>query len=196
MINVFELKQIASVQMGYPFRSRLEHDNKGNVSVIQMKDITENGHYDSDNLSRITLPHVNGRHSIKIGDIVLRSRGQTNKCALINKDVGMAVVTAPLLIIRVSGDSVLPAYLSWYINQSTAQNYLASHSRGTSVPMINKQVIEQLPVTIPSLECQQKIIDLNEMAEKEQELLKQLAAKREKFLSQVLMQLLQGENNE
>jgi len=182
--------------MGYPFRSRLELDNKGNVSVIQMKDITENGQFDSSNLTRINLNHVEERHLIKIGDIVLRSRGQTNKCALVDKDVGVAVVTAPLLIIRVSSDSVLPAYLYWYINQSTAQNYLTSHSRGTPVPMISKQVIEQLPVPVPSLECQQKIIDLKEMAEKEQGLLKKLAAKREQYLSQILMQLLQGENNE
>jgi len=182
--------------MGYSFRSRLENDSKGNVNVIQMKDIIEKGQLNSSNLIRINLNHVEERHLIKIGDIVLRSRGQTNKCALVDKEVGMAVVTAPLLIIRVSSDSVLPAYLSWYINQSTAQNYLTSHSRGTSVPMINKNVIEQLPVTVPSLKYQQKIIDLNEMAEKEQELLKQLATKREQYLSQVLMHLIQGENNE
>src|SRR5262245_36228083 len=29
----------AEVQMGYPFRSRLEHDPAGEISVIQMKDI-------------------------------------------------------------------------------------------------------------------------------------------------------------
>jgi restriction endonuclease S subunit len=189
------LKQIASVQMGYPFRSRIERDNKGNVSVIQMKDITENGRFDSDNLIRISLNHIEERHLTKMGDIALRSRGQTNKCALINKDTGITVVTAPLLVIRIPGNSVLPAYLAWYINQATTQSYLASHARGTSVPMINKQVIEQLPVTIPSIECQQKIVDLNAMVEKEQDLLKQLAMKRERYLSQLLMQLLQGENN-
>lgn len=190
------LNQIASVQMGYPFRSRLERDNKGNVSVIQMKDITENGRFDSDNLIRINVNHIGERHLIKMGDIVLRSRGQTNKCALINKDTSVTVVTAPLLVIRIPGNSVLPAYLAWYINQTTTQNYLANHARGTSVPMINKQVVEQLPVTVPSVECQQKIVYLNDMVEKEQDLLKQLAMKREQYLSQLLMQLLQGENNE
>ena len=29
--NMVELKEIASIQMGYPFRSRLVHDKKGNV---------------------------------------------------------------------------------------------------------------------------------------------------------------------
>lgn len=190
------LKQIASVQMGYPFRSRLERDNKGNVSVIQMKDITEDGEFDSDNLIRINSNHIEERHLTKMGDIVLRSRGQTNKCTLINKDTGITVVSAPLLVIRIPGNSVLPAYLAWYINQTTTQNYLTSHARGTSVPMINKQVVEQLPVTVPSIECQQKIVDLNDMVEKEQDLLKQLAMKREQYSSHLLMQLLQGENNE
>ena len=190
------LKQIASVQMGYPFRSRLERDNKGNASVIQMKDITEEGRFNSDNLIRTNLDHIEERHLIRIGDIVLRSRGQTNKCALVNKDTGITVVTAPLLVIRILGNSLLPTYLAWYINQSTAQNYLTSHARGTSVPMINKQVVEQLPVTVPLIESQQKIVDLNDMLEKEQSLLEQLAMKREKYISHLLMQLLQGENNE
>lgn len=190
------LKQIAYVRMGYPFRSRLERDSKGNVSVVQMKDITENGRFDSDNLIRINLNHIEERHLIKMGDIVLRSRGQTNKCALINKDIDIAVVTAPLLVIRIPDNSVLPAYLAWYINQTTTQNYLASHARGTSVPMINKQVVEQLPVTVPSIECQQNIVDISDMIEKEQDLLKQLAMKREQYLSQLLMQIIQGVNNE
>lgn len=191
-----DLKQIASVQMGFPFRSRLDSDNKGNVSVIQMKDITENGRFDSDNLIRTNLNHIEERHLIKMGDIVLRSRGQTNKCALVNKDIGTTVVSAPLLIIRVSSGAVLPAYLAWYINQPTTQNYLASHARGTSVPMISKQIVEPLPVTVPSIKCQRKIVELSDMAKKEQELLKQLAMKREQYLSQLFMQLLQGENNE
>ena len=33
------LGDLAEVQMGYPFRSRLEHDPMGEVAVVQMKDI-------------------------------------------------------------------------------------------------------------------------------------------------------------
>jgi restriction endonuclease S subunit len=190
------LKQIGPVQMGYPFRSRLEGDIRGNVRVIQMKDITEDGRFDSDNLIRTNLNHFEERHLIKIGDIVLRSRGQTYKCALINEDTGIAVVTAPLLVVRISGNSVLPAYLAWYINQSTAQNYLTSHARGTSIPMVSKQVVERLPVTIPSIKCQQSIVNLSDMIEKEQDLLKQLSMKRQQYLSQLLLQILQGGSNE
>ena len=182
--------------MGYSFRSRLVHDRKGNIGVIQMKDIIDSGKFNPDNLTRINLQDIEDRHLVQIGDIVLRSRGQSNKCALIDKKIGIAIVTAPLLIIRVSSNSVLPAYLAWYINQSTAQNYLTSHARGTSVPMISKQVVEQLPVTVPSIECQQNIVNLSDMIEKEQDLLKQLSMKRQQYLSQLLMQLLQGENNE
>ena len=67
------LKQIASVQMGYPFRSRLVHDRKGNTNVIQMKDIVDNGRFNPDNLICINLHNVEERHLIKIDDIVLRS---------------------------------------------------------------------------------------------------------------------------
>ena len=34
-----KIKHIAKVQMGYSFRERLDVETKGNISVIQMKDL-------------------------------------------------------------------------------------------------------------------------------------------------------------
>jgi len=50
-----QLKEIALVQMGYSFRMRLEPIKKGNIAVIQMKDLTAENRVDISNLTRIHI---------------------------------------------------------------------------------------------------------------------------------------------
>lgn len=175
--------------MGYPFRSRLERNEQGDVSVIQMKDITEANQLETRNLLRILMPGVKDHHLVQAQDIVFRSRGQTTTSAFINQELDKAVIAAPLLRIRVKGDKVLPGYLSWYINQPATQAYLAGHARGTAVPMIGKQTVEEMEIMIPPLMQQQKILELAELAAQEQQLLGKLAHKRRQYWGGVLMQL-------
>ena len=49
------LGELAEIQMGYPFRSRLEHDPQGDVTVIQMKDIDDANLLHADEAIRVTL---------------------------------------------------------------------------------------------------------------------------------------------
>lgn len=101
----------------------------------------------------------------------------------------MTVLAAPLLRIRIVGDHVLAVYLNWFINQPTAQAYLASHARGTSVSMINKQALEEMEIAVPPLERQKKIVELAELTATEQQLLRRLAEKRNWYMKRLLMQL-------
>ncbi|GAB4364107.1 MAG: hypothetical protein Kow0060_21100 [Methylohalobius crimeensis] len=175
--------------MGYAFRSRLERTEKGNVSVIQMKDLSEDNRVECGELFQIDMADLKDRHLVKRGDIVLRSRGQTNTSALIDQEIVPTVVAAPLLRIRVKTKEVLPGYLSWFINQPMSQTWLASHAKGTAVRMISKQVLENLEVIVPPLTQQHRIIALAALAKEEQRLLKELAEKRRQYMEGILMLL-------
>lgn len=183
-----KLKQLALIQMGYPFRSRLERSEQGNVSVIQMKDIDEHSRLRTEDLVRVLMPDVKEHHLVLPQDIVFRSRGYTTTSALIHQDPGAAILAAPLLRIRVKKRQVLPSYLNWYINQSTAQAYLTSRAKGTSVPMISKHAVEEMEVIVPPLERQKRIVELAALASTEQRLLKKLAEKRNQYMRGILMQ--------
>lgn len=183
-----KLKQLASIQMGYPFRSRLERNEEGNVGVIQMKDIDEHSQLRTEDLVRVLMPDVKEHHLVLPQDIVFRSRGYTTTSALIHQDPGAAILAAPLLRIRVKKRQVLPSYLNWYINQPTAQAYLTSRAKGTSVPMISKHAVEEMEIVVPPLERQKKIVELATLASSEQRLLKKLAEKRNKYMRGILMQ--------
>lgn len=184
-----KLKEIASVQMGHSFRSKLEPDPNGNISVIQMKDLTEDNRMNDQELVQIDMQDLKQHHRVKLNDLAFRSRGQTNTAALIDQVPNDAVIAAPLLRIRVENNSIMPAYLCWFINQPSSQAVLQSKATGTAVRMIGKPAVEELEVIIPSLNLQQKIIEIYQLSTDEQKLIKALAKKKEVLIDAILMDL-------
>lgn len=183
------LKKIASVQMGHSFRSKLEPDANGNISVIQMKDLTEDNRLNTQELVQIAMQDLKDHHRVKYNDLAFRSRGQTNTAALIDQELSDAVIAAPLLRIRVESDSVMPAYLCWFINQPTSQAVLQSKATGTAVRMIGKPALEDLEIVVPSLDVQKKIIEIYQLSINEQKLMNALAKKKEVLTDALLMNL-------
>ena len=171
--------------MGYPFRSRLEHDATGAIAVVQMKDIDDASLLHVEDAVRVDLADVKEHHLIRPGDLVFRSRGRTNTVALVSADIGPAVLAAPMLLIRPI--AVLPAYLRWYINLPATQAVLADQAEGTSVRMISKAALEALEVPVPSRRKQQLIVEVSEFAAAEQGLLEQIARERKRLADGVLM---------
>lgn len=184
-----KLKKIASVQMGHSFRSKLEPDAHGNISVIQMKDLNEDNRLNAQELVQIAMQDLKDHHRVNFNDLAFRSRGQTNTAALIDQELSDAVIAAPLLRIRIESDSVMPAYLCWFINQPTSQAVLQSKATGTAVRMIGKPALENLEIVVPSLEVQKKIIEIYQLSINEQKLMNALAKKKGVLTDALLMNL-------
>lgn len=185
------LKSFASVQMGYSFRSGVNHQQAGSVRVIQMKDLAEDRIVDV-GLLGCTDMKVPEAQEARRGDIVFRSRGDSTACTIIDIDPGLAVVAAPLLRIRVTAQQVLPVYLNWYLNQPSAQAYLAKNAEGSNVKMIRKEVLELLEVALPSIEQQEYIVTLVQLAARERDLAADIGAHRSRLLSEVMIAYAEG----
>jgi len=191
---ITRVKDLGIVQMGYSFRSRLEIEEGGNVSIIQMKDLLEDNTVSCNELVTINMEGLKDHHLVQKGDLVFKSRGQITTAAILLEDLGEAIVAAPLLRIRIKKpDKILPEYLNWYINQRDAQIFLTSRAKGTVQKMISKQAIEDLEVALPSLEKQRKIVELASLIAREKNLLHALADKREQYISTILIQFAKGE---
>jgi len=189
-----EIKKMATVRMGYSFRSRLEASGNGDVSVIQMKDLSGNNIVDCSELVKTYIERVKEHHLARKKDLIFRSRGHVTTAAILIEDLTKTVVAAPLLRIRITQpDMILPEYLNWYISQRDAQHFLTSRAKGTVQKMISKRALEDLEVPVPSLERQKKIVQLALLSAREQSLLQQLSEKREQYIGAVLMRFAKGE---
>jgi hypothetical protein len=184
-----KLKNIASVQMGYSFRSGLKPEQTGNIAVIQMKDLTEDNLVDQRSLILIKLNDFKEHHKAELNDLVFRSRGQTNTAALIDVNIGPSVVAAPLLRIRIEKNLILPAYLCWFINQPSSQMFIQSKSNSSAMRMTGKSVLEDLEIVLPSIEIQQQIITLEKLSSQEQHLMSILRNKKRQLMNKILIEL-------
>ena len=183
MTEITRLKDVASVQMGLTFRTRLEQSPKGNVAVVQMKDFIAGNRLDSKNLTHVEMANLKQHHMVRPNDLIFRSRGITNTAALVDWDIKHTVLSAPLLRIRVNDSSVLPGYLRLYINLPASQAFLQRHATGTVMQLVGKQTLDVLEIFIPSLDIQQGIVELNYLAEREQYIQKQLSERRKQLIN-------------
>ena len=171
--------------MGYPFRSRLEHDPAGEVSVVQMKDIDAANQVRVDRAIRVSLPEGKTHHLLRPGDLLFRSRGQSNGAAQVSEGIGEAVVAAPIL--RIRSHSVLPEYLCWFLNTPLTQMQLAAVAAGTSVLMISAEALKDLEVPVPPATVQRRIAEAAALADREQSLMARIATERHRLTTHHLI---------
>lgn len=180
-----KLAELATIRMGYPFRSRIEPVRDGDLAVIQMRDIDENRVRLEDAL-RIVLPDGWADHALHAGDLLFRSRGQSNGAALVPEGLGMAVASAPL--VRIRPRRVLPEYLAWFLNSPAAQAQLASVAEGTSVRMISTGSLGAVEIPLPPESVQHRIAEAAVLVDQEQTLMALIASRRLRLSTHLLLQ--------
>lgn len=178
--------------MGHTFRSSLATWPTGNVPVIQMKDITDSGTVLLKSLSRVQVDDSNNNHLVQAGDLVFRSRGSKTTSALVPPVSEAVVLSAPLFRLRINRLEVLPEYLNWYINQIKAQAYLEMIAEGSAQKMVSKENLLELPIEIPSVATQKKIVEIAGLLARERLLMGTIAEKREKVIGVNLARIIEG----
>lgn len=186
------LKEITNISIGNTFRSKLQANPLGNAQIIQMKDLNDRNELDAEHLVKVELPKIKSTHIAQKGDLLFRTRGQTNTAAIVSDDLQNAVVAAPLLRLRCNTSLVEPEYLCWFINQPEAQAFFSTLATGSGIRQVGKQVLEALEVTLPSLEKQRMIAELVKLSNREQQILKVLSSKRASLVNRILMQSALG----
>ena len=182
------LEDIARIEIGATFRSRIEPLSSGNIRLVQMKDLGNDNLVRLSGAVRVNLS-VRPSQLAQVGDIVFRSRGATSTAVLLNSKVKDTIVSAPLFRIRVNPKKVQPEYLLWWINQPSSQAYFNSRSEGTMLKMVSKEVLKSLEVDLPPLEEQSKIAKLFKLSMREQNLLEKIKKRRALCIQRILMRL-------
>lgn len=184
------LEKIASIRMGYPVRTKVERDPNGTISIIQMKDIDKYNRLDSSDIYIVQMEDSMKKHFLAENDILFRSRGVSTTAALVPKELENSIAAAPLTVIRVKSNyskKVDPAYLAWYINQPRTQQQLSRLAAGTSLLHINLSALTDLEVDIPPINKQKLIVEIAALSQREQQIMEELARKRQAYIEGILI---------
>lgn len=171
--------------MGYPFRSRLQHEPDGDVVVIQMKDIDDASLIHAEGAVRVVLREAKQHHFLRPGDLLFGWRRRGDSAVQVPEAIGVAVLGAPLILIRPHG--VLPAYLCWYLNAPATRFRLSPLAQGTAVRTISADALKTLEVPLPPMAVQRRIAEAAALFERERSLMARIAAQRHRLTDYLLM---------
>ncbi len=185
------LKDIADIQGGFSFRGSIPVTENGNYQVIQIKDVSSNGSVSNNNLIKTGIEFIKPEYLTKDGDVLFTNRGANLRAAIVNRESANAIFVSQLYALKIKTDAVTPAFLAWYINQKPAQEFLAASASGSYIQNIRQDVLGNLPLTIPTLEIQQKIIEIHRLGLREKELTSEISAKRQQIIERTLLTLIE-----
>jgi restriction endonuclease S subunit len=182
-----KLHQLAYLLSGFQFRGRVEPDPRGDVAVIQVKDIVAGQPLRLEELTRVKIEKEIENYSVTKGDILFLSRGQRLNATLIDQPLHRTIAPGYFFIVRPDPSAIVPAYLAWFINQEPAQNQLKPSHAGTHMPMVPMSAFRELRIDVPPLSTQQTIVRLSELAEQEHRLVAELQDVRDTLLQHICL---------
>ena len=172
-----KIQEVAQVISGYTFRGAIEKALKGSVSVLQATNI-KSGIDISDTSVLISLSEEPGRtlSYLEKNDIVLVSRGSGQgsfrSCLFVSEERNV-IASSSVFIIRVKDVTVLPKYLSLYLNSDDGQKEILQIVTGGSyLQSLLRRSLEDLKVPIPPIGIQKSIIALNENIQEQEKIVK------------------------
>ena len=141
------------------------------------------------------------RFEVKKDDLIVSCSGTIGKTSLIQENDEKGIISQALLILRVNQELINPKFLKYFLETSKGYNSLISTSGGSSqVNIAKKQIILDIPIAIPSLSEQAKIIKFLDNLNIKIELLEKtlsLYQKHEKYVKSTLFtQELKFNDNE
>jgi len=175
---------------GFSFRQKVENDPKGDLRVIQMKDLEHNYSNIGMNLTKIKSDKVSDKNFLQKGDVLLITKGANNYAVEYKHELKKAVAASAFYVLRPNQKKIHPSYLTWYINQSPVQQYFKANMAGTYIPNINKKTIEEIVVTLPPMEIQEIIVSLDDLRKQEFVLMTELIEKRKVFTAAALLDIV------
>ncbi len=157
-----KLSQLANIKTG--IFAKPEPD--GDAVYLQAKHFNEFGELVSVLHADLKSSGLTEKHLLTHGDVLFAAKGSKNFAAVYDHDFP-AVASTTFLVVRIRESKVLPGYLVWFLNSSAAQFELKRNALGSAMVSISKAVLEDLEITIPSIEKQKQILEISRLSKAE-----------------------------
>jgi len=98
------------------------------------------------------------RHSYRSGDIVMTKLGSPLGVSAIVEDLDDGVIVADL--VRIRAQKVNTKYLCYHLNSQRTNDFINSMQKGTTRPRVTLSVVRELPILVPPLPEQRRIVGI------------------------------------
>lgn len=99
------------------------------------------------------------RFQVKKDDLIISCSGTVGKVSIIKDDDPKGIISQALLLLRADTNKVLPLYLKYFFSSREGYSAIVSRSSGSvQVNIAKRSVIEQIPLKLPQIKTQRKIV--------------------------------------
>lgn len=155
------LGEVADVQTG-PFGSQLHKENYVNKGTpIVTVEHLGNKWFTSQN-----LPMVSDEDKLRLakycsqeGDVIFSRVGSVDRCSYVSKEYSGWLFSGRCLRVR-PRSGINPEYLYYFLTNEGTKQYIRNIAVGATMPSINTKLLNEVPITIPSLGDQRRIASI------------------------------------
>ena len=159
----YKLGEIADVQTG-PFGSQLHQSDYVDVGIPSIMPVNIG---DRMNISTEKIVYITEEDAIRLsryrtqkGDIVYSRRGDVEKCAYINESEEGWLCGTGCLRIRIDSAHADSKFIAYYLSTDDMKNWISNNAVGTTMPNLNSSILQQVPLSLPSLKEQKRIASI------------------------------------
>jgi len=146
------LKDISRIQIG-PFGTQLHKEDyiKGGIPLVNPTHIVKGQIAPKNDLTISAQKHAElPEYHLKVGDIIMGRRGEMGRCAVVTeKESGWLCGTGSLFV-RPNKAGIFSEYLNKFLSSDAIKSYLESESLGATMPNLNKAIVGNIKVPVPS----------------------------------------------
>lgn len=171
-----KLSQLADIVSGYTFRGSIENDPKGDVFVLQAKNILPNQDIsNTDDFTKISGSAIRNPYFLEYNDILLVSRGSglgSFRTTVFDSKAPSVMPSSSVHVLKIKDVTVLPKYISLYLNSEAGQKALLQITTGGSyIQSLSIKNLTELKIPIPPIHVQKSIIALHENIQAQEKIL-------------------------
>lgn len=176
------LGEVADVQTG-PFGSQLHKENYVNKGTpIVTVEHLGNKWFTSQN-----LPMVSDEDKLRLakycsqeGDVIFSRVGSVDRCSYVSKEYSGWLFSGRCLRVR-PRSGINPEYLYYFLTNEGTKQYIRNIAVGATMPSINTKLLNEVPITIPSLDDQRRIASILSSLDRKIELNNKINADQEEM---------------
>ena len=177
-----KLEKLATVRSGLVLGRKLSNDpSEHRYPLLNLRSIQPNGTIDA-SLCEVfyATEYLNPEYLTHEDDIVIRLTAPYT-AVLITADLEGYVIPSSFIVVRARKDVLLPEYLVWLLNSQISKKQIYDGAATNMLGGIKPRFFAEIDIDPLPVEQQRSIAKLSVLAQRETQLLNDLAAEKEKY---------------
>lgn len=162
MVEYKKLNEIATIINGYAFKSSKYITN--GYRVIRITNV-QKGFLCDDDPKYYAQENSLSKYELFEKDILISLTGNVGRVGFVEKDILPAYLNQRVGCIRINSETIFPRYLFHFLNNDLFEQMCIKEAKGIAQLNLSTEWLKNVRVRVPSLEDQQRIVNILDKAE-------------------------------